>query len=270
MKKIIAYFFRFLFRFRFFRKRFFGIHKHLFYKYRLFENIELIANYQGFKLQLKLDDWIQGNLFFLREYEQSEIITLNSFLKSDSVFLDLGANIGIYSLQASKKLSNTGKIISFEPFSINFDLLKKHIDWANLSQVKLEKKAVRNINGFLTLYHDKQAKNLGMVTATYSEFADKEDVEQITIDTYVEQEKLSKIDVIKIDIEGFEYETLLGMEKTLSKFKPVILMEVLTDNSPAETYLQQFGYQKWFISDNGSLSKTSQNPNRRNFIFKPE
>jgi hypothetical protein len=59
-----------------------------------------------------------ANNIFLGDYEKAELGTLNLFLKQDSLFIDIGANFGLYTLNASKIIGKDGGIISFEPFSV--------------------------------------------------------------------------------------------------------------------------------------------------------
>ena len=95
----------------------------------------------------------------------------------------------------------------------------------------------------------------------------------------VKFEELNSLKFIKIDIEGFEYEALLGMQKTLSKFKPMLLIEqdknVLGDKSndvinKIDAFLNELGYLKYVITNNLKLEKVNAfiNYNTTNFIFK--
>jgi hypothetical protein len=112
-----------------------------------------------------------------------------------------------------------------------------------------------------------------MVSTTPIDGGLKEEVEMVSIDSFLEGRQLSAIDLIKIDIEGFEYSALLGMKKTLVSYKPAILIEILAENSSdtnrknIHDFLHSLGYSKYFIDDLGKLSKTESNPNRFNYIF---
>ncbi len=273
MRILIAKLFKQLFKTPFLKTRFYGIHQRIFKPYNLFKGVVCSVNYQGFKLQLKLDDWIQENIFFLGEYEKAELIVLADHLKEGETFLDLGANLGVFSLHASRIVGKTGKVISFEPFSINHNALKKHIEINGLKNVKIEKLAVGSESGTITLYHDETEENLGMVTANYVENAVVEEVKMVSIDEYLETYPELSIDFIKIDIEGFEYETLLGLENTLKKHQPPILIEILDEieNEKSQVKVQQLlfnlGYQKHFINDEGQLSETPVCLQRKNYFF---
>ena len=273
MRIILAKIFSQLFKIQFFRTRFYGIHQRVFKPYNLFKGVFCSVNYNGFKLQLKLDDWIQENIFFLGEYEKAELKVLATHLKPGEVFLDLGANLGVFTLHASKIVGKSGKVISFEPFSTNHNALGEHIKINNLLNVKIEKLAVGSESGSITLYLDESEENLGMVTANYVENAVVEKVEVVSIDSYLEAHPIHSVDFIKIDIEGFEYATLLGLENTLKKHQPKILIEILADivmqgaEEKVHEFLLKLGYKKYFISDDGELSETPTCLHRKNYLF---
>lgn len=273
MKILLARIFRQAFKLQFFRKRFYGIHQRILKPFGLFRGVVCSVDYNGFKLYLKLDDWIQENIFFLGEYEKAELDVLKKHLKPGDVFLDLGANLGVFTLHASRIVGETGKVISFEPFLINHNALKKHIKINGLTNVKIEKLAVGSESGSITLYHDESEDNLGMVTANYVENAVKEDVEIVSIDDYLQASPDLAIDFIKIDIEGFEYATLLGLENTLKKHQPKILIEILDDIEIEDThkkvhdFLFNLGYKKHFISNEGQLSESPICLHRKNYLF---
>lgn len=270
----LAYFFRLLFKFNFFRKRFFGIHTRIFKPYNLFKGVVCQATIYNLKLNLQIDDWIQENIFFLGEYEKAELLTLSTLLKKDDVLLDIGANIGLYSLYASKIIGDNGKIISFEPFEQNFQSFTKNISLNSFTNIQVEKKAVGAENGTINLYYNQDEKNLGMVSTQSIENSISEKVLIISIDQFLEASKTKKIDFVKIDIEGHEFKALKGMQNTLLKYKPTILIEILVENKSIDNkefiheFLVDLGYHKYFINDNGSISNKESNSMRRNFIYK--
>jgi hypothetical protein len=111
LRELLAFSFRTLFRIKFIRPTYFGFYKRLFKPFRLFRGVRKKINYrQGIQLELDIDDWIQQNLYFLSEYEEKEIRFLEHYLKEGDVFIDLGANIGLYSLVASRLVGRKGKV----------------------------------------------------------------------------------------------------------------------------------------------------------------
>lgn len=273
MKTVLAIIFSYLFKVKFFKKRFFGIHNRLFKPFNLFKGVTRLTKWNGLILLLHIDDWIQENLYFLGEYEKAELTSIAVFLKHDSIFIDIGANIGLYTLYASKIIKENGQIISFEPFLENFKSLAKNVELNGVSNVRLEKMAIGKKEGVIKLYYDEKEKNLGMVSSIYQGKGAREEVKLISLDSYLKNEQFTKIDLIKIDIEGFEHSALLGMRNTLTKFHPTLLIEILntyksvTNKSECDQLLTVLGYKKYFIDDYGILSKNEVNVNRMNYIY---
>ena len=274
MKIILAIFFKALFKLNFFKRRYFGIHKRLFKPFNLFGGVNrIVKTKNGIIMSLHIDDFIQEHLYFLGEYEMAELKSIEQFLSEDSVFIDIGANIGLFSLHATKFVSKNGQIISFEPFPRNFNSLTTNIKLNHFSNVQLEQIAIGEVEGSITLHYDEKEKNLGMVSTTPFGKSIKEEVKMTSLDSYLNQNPKPKVDLIKIDIEGFEYPALLGMKDTLTTFYPTLLIEILNDdkqlnqNKKCEELLKTLGYNKYFIDDYGSLSENEVNIDRMNYVF---
>lgn len=140
--------------------------------------------------------------------------------------LDIGANIGYYTLIMSKLVGSTGKVYAFEPEPKNFEILKKNIELNKLDNVILEQKALSNIDGvtYLELSKDSGQHRL-------SDHGVK--VESISLDSYFGE---GEIDFIKMDAEGSEYKILKGMKNVLKNKNLKIVTEFyykLLDNPTA-------------------------------------
>ena len=271
MRVILAELFRLLFRSPFFKKRFFGIHKRIFSPLNLFKGVVRTVPFKGLRIVLHIDDWIQQNIYFLGDYEKAELNSIENFLQEDSNFIDIGANFGLYTLYASRIIKDKGQIISFEPFSQNYNALSRNATLNNLTHVCLEKIAIGEQADTIHLYYDEQEQNLGMASAKPVENGIKEEVPVTSLDLYLKDKSLSKIDLIKIDIEGFEFAALRGMKETLEAYSPALLIEIFDNDAynsnEVQSFLENLGYQKYYIDDKGNVQKTEVNPNRMNYIF---
>ncbi|MCO5259937.1 MAG: FkbM family methyltransferase [Crocinitomicaceae bacterium] len=195
---------------------------------------------------------------------------MSHFLKSDSVVIDIGGNIGLFSLFSAKTIQKEGKIISFEPFSVNFERFQENIALNSFSTIVLEKQAVGDSVGSIRLYYDFSEGNLGMVSTKKIDNATSEEVPVNTIDNYLKTKPLTKIDFIKIDVEGHELSVLNGMVDTIKQYHPTILLEVLDNDENAMKvldFMQKMQYQKSYINDDGTLSAIETNSKRKNYIF---
>ncbi len=243
---IIAKLFRILFKFPFFRKRYFGFYKRIFKPNNLFEGQTAICTFdKGLKINAQLSEWIQQHIYFLGIWDKQGTRFIKNHLKKGNVFFDIGANIGYYSLIVSKQVGENGQIHAFEPVSGVFAQLQSNIELNGISNISANQNAVYEKSGTLDLFVS-SGENTGMSSIFHhdTESGVVEKVDAITIDDYVEKMKIDRIDLIKIDIEGAELFALKGMKNTLQRFKPMVFMElsqeVLRNASVNEKEIIQF------------------------------
>lgn len=277
MKKKLAKILRVFFRCKLLKAIHFGIYQKIMKPLNLFKGLTCKVKHNDFLLELNIDDWIQHNIYFLGEYSASELKLLDKFLQQGAVFIDVGANIGLFTLHASRLVGNTGRVISFEPFSTNFTSLTNHIRINELVNVRAEKLALGSKNDFVNLYYNPDEQNLGMVSTHQTEHCIIEQTNIVSLDTYIKDNPVSRIDLIKIDVEGHEYEALIGMQNMLIKHRPTIIIEILEDNESLaakngnskkiNSYLEDLGYNKYFIGNHGDISKKETHPKRKNYLF---
>ncbi len=272
MRSILASCFHILFKVPFVKKKFYGLHKRVFYPLNLFRGVIKKANYFGASFNLHIDDWIQENIYFVSDYEHAELVFIKNQLKSGDVFVDIGANIGVHSLIASQILSEQGKVISFEASKKNYMRLQEHIQLNHAQNIEAHHVAIADSEKEITLYYNEAEANKGMISAYGQNEAHKESIQAVTLDSVL---GVTKIDFIKIDIEGGEYDALKGMKQILQTQNPVLLIE-LEEDIIAKTdykeediinYLAQFGYQRNYLSDQGRLIAENENPARKNYVF---
>jgi len=151
-------------------------------------------------------------------YPTAEILTRRwtvRNVKKDWIVFDCGANIGTYTIMFSKLVPD-GKVYAFEPTS-TFDMLDKNMKYHNVSNVVLEKLALSNKVGTLKekIYRVWGPQPPETIVCEFT-----------TIDAYCEKNKIEKLDCIKIDTDGFDFEILMGAKKSLRKFSPVLIMEI--------------------------------------------
>jgi len=158
--------------------------------------------------------------------------------KPDWVFLDVGANIGYYSILFSR-LAPEGKVYAFEPTS-TFDMLKQNLDFNHASNVVPYKMAVGKSTGTKT---DKFFR-------IWEQEAETLECPFTTIDQFIEENNITKIDAIKIDVDSYDFEVLQGAINTIRRFNPFIMVEI------ANKTLQKRGFStrevyEWLYNDDG-------------------
>jgi FkbM family methyltransferase len=225
---ITAKLFKILFIIPFFRKRYFGFYKRIFKPYRLFDGQTILCRYdKSLRIKADLDEWIQQHIYFLGTWDGRGIRFLKKNLEENNVFFDIGANIGAYSLVAARIVGPGGQIHSFEPVSKVYDRFEENIKLNHLSNIFANQNAVYQTSEVLELFVSAK-ENAGMSSIFHhdTESGKIEKVQAITIDDYVEKNKIQRIDMVKIDIEGAEIFALNGMRNSISRFRPVILVEL--------------------------------------------
>ena len=148
-------------------------------------------------------------------FEKFETELAKKEIKRNDIVLDIGANIGYFTLIFSKLVGDNGKVYAFEPEPNNFAILKKNIEINNIHNVILIQKAISDISKKISFYICDY--NHAQHRAYPSPRCDKEiTVDSITIDEYFSESKFSrKINFVKIDVEGSEYDVINGLRKTL-------------------------------------------------------
>lgn len=198
---------------------------------------------------------INGNKLFLdssdslrlslkKEFEPKTTDLIQERIFPGNIVIDIGANIGFFTLIMANIVKKEGKVFSFEPESENFQLLEKNVKVNNLSNVILENKAVGNINGETDMYLASNEDNIYSQSMhriyssnIVSQNSTPVKIKIIRLDDFFEKlELIEKIDLIKIDVEGAEFDVLKGMSKILDLNKDLkIIMEFSIEN------LQDFG-----------------------------
>lgn len=176
-----------------------------------------------------LTDHVQQQIYFFGVYEPVEFSYFQSVIHNGDTVIDAGANVGAYSLPIAKSFNGSVTVHAFEPIPNTFEKLVRNARESKISNgLILNKKALWNKNEILSFHLSKEHKNnIGSFTAgTVSQSLVEVKCETTTLDDYVEQNKIHKVDVIKMDIEGAEKFALEGAKETLKKFKPIVFLEV--------------------------------------------
>lgn len=153
------------------------------------------------------------------EFEPMETSIVKKMVKKGDYVIDIGANIGYYTLIMAKLVGETGKVFAFEPDPNNFELLKKNVEYNGYKNVVLFNQAVSNENGTLKLYYTQN----GSISRTFDAGDGRQtmDIQAVRLDDVIKE----KIDFIKIDIEGFEIMAMKGAYNILNTYHPTVISE---------------------------------------------
>lgn len=180
---------------------------------------------QGFRMWLTPFEHQQLQLLWYGRYDAHITRYLEKSLKAGDTFLDIGANIGYYSLVAGT-ISPAIRVIAIEPVRSNFEKLKMHLERNRIEQANAYHFAVGSAPGNVTMFHA-GPENEGMSALHPPEnyVGTQEQVEMIVLDSWEVTNALKRIDLIKIDTEGNEIEVLRGMKELIKKHRPRIILE---------------------------------------------
>ena len=170
----------------------------------------------------------------------------NEFLIKEGVALDIGANLGMFTIPLARKLGSNGKVISIEAERNNVRLLKENVRLNELNNVIVIGKGVYSKKGEMELNIDEHGTGGHSIQKTkVSQFCKKEVIEVDTIDNILKNLKIKRVDIIKIDIEGGESDAFKGAEKTLEKYHPKIIFEALDgeEKNKIGAILSEYGYK---------------------------
>ena len=156
-------------------------------------------------------------------------------VKRGDVCLDVGANIGSVTLDLARRVGRQGKVHSFEPNPIVVERLREHIVRNALDQiVQIHPTALSNVSGETQIRTPKRcADNQGtssLVNRSDKTLSITRKVPTTTLDEFVRENDISRINFIKLDIQGAEPLLLQGGQRTLSRFSPTLIMEVSPDD----------------------------------------
>lgn len=154
-------------------------------------------------------------------YEIEILRLLRKYINEHSVCLDIGSNIGQHALFMAK-VAKKGKVYAFEPIKSLAEQIIKSKERNNLNNMEIENIGLSDKNEEVVIHINNL--NFGMSTIIPREDFSAEETISTRIFTDFWNDR-SRIDVVKIDVEGFEYQVLCGMEKCLRKYSPIILFE---------------------------------------------
>lgn len=189
-------------------------------------------NFNGVNLELDIQDYVSHYLYF--GFKDAGHLQLMNLVKPGDVVLDIGTNYGTTILQFAKKVGDTGFCYGFEPDFLNFEICKKQLLINDVKNIKVENIGLGEKEGeFYLVVENETNRGCNKVFDVPKNEKTSTKVKVSTLDIWMLSHSLAKVDLIKIDVEGFEYNVLKGAKKVISQFKPRFFIE-LDDNNLQE------------------------------------
>lgn len=176
----------------------------------------------GYRMSI---DWNRFRSFIYGTWEPEVIGAVTATVKPGMAVIDIGAHTGYYTLIFAKCVGAGGRVFSFEPLPGNFALLQKNVELNHLQNVRLHNQAVFSRTQGITITVSDDQPNPGG-GSMYGERGVKQyDVDAVSLDDFCEKSALQP-DILKMDVEGAEYDVLIGARKTIARYQPKLLIEL--------------------------------------------
>lgn len=142
--------------------------------------------------------------------------------------IDIGSNIGYYAILESDKIGKSGIVWSIEPSPQNFETLSKNIILNQRKNIKCYNIAIGEKNGKIDFLISEKSNWSKIKNETdHIENGDKIiQVDIMTLDSFSEMNEIKKVDLLRMDVEGYERNIISGSMNFLEKFKPILMIEV--------------------------------------------
>jgi FkbM family methyltransferase len=168
-------------------------------------------------------------VYLHRDWIEPELAALQHFLKPGFVFVDIGANVGVYTLKAAREVGESGVVISAEAFIETACRLQNNIRANRYRNVRVRNVCVGGETKPTLLYlNNGKPNSYGLLQTNHAESVS---VMSVSLDDLCRWEGLTRLDYLKIDAEGAESAILLGGAGVLARFRPIIQVETTKNKS---------------------------------------
>lgn len=198
-------------------------------------------------------------LFFIQYRDPTLVPILGAVLSPGSVFYDVGANIGVYSLWASRLVGDAGQVFAFEPVPRTIAWLADVVAQNGLANVRIVGAAASSYQGEVTIELVPHASGLSYVTdggrPSTGPTGNTVTAPAITLDEFAQANQAPTL--IKIDVEGHEPEVLRGMGQLLETWRPAVVFEapdlagVANGSAGLVASFAAHGYRVWSLTRSG-------------------
>jgi len=224
-------------------------------------------------LHLDLDDPVLSGALTLRVFELSELFFFQKNCHGGMTFVDIGANVGLYTALAMHQLDSTGRIVTFEPHPQSYAFLQKNISTNQTGARSCPRVDALNMAAApergrqeLRLNPENHADNR-LYQGTYQgkiEHWDVLPVESRPVDDVLAELGIEEVNFVKIDIQGYEQKAISGFQNTLARSQNVILMSEFWPKGLKEAGGSATEYLQLLVSLGFTLYELKERP--RGFI----
>lgn len=185
---------------------------------------DLFLTFWGAYFWLDHNTVIDRSIILTGEFEPHSSRAVRQLVKKGAVVLDVGANIGYYSVLFSHLVGQSGQVICFEPTSYYREVLLDNLKVNEIRNCTVQAVGLSDQSQSTEIKRGRHSASLHWVESV-SPVA-TEQIELITLDDFLKDVALERLDLIKIDVDGHETKVLQGAWQTIERFRPVIILEI--------------------------------------------
>jgi FkbM family methyltransferase len=213
---------------------------------------DVVVRRQGVKMMAKIGSGQGLYCAVAGTSYESEMRYFLSLMAPGDTFIDVGANIGCFSLHACRRVKSHGNVYAFEPLQANFDMLISNIRLNGATNIAPFKVALSDQEGTFTM-HVPSRESSAVLVHTQGEVVTE------TLDGFYARHGWNEPQFIKVDIEGGELGFFRGAEQTLRRSKPAILFESMHSGPefPERSFLRSIGFELYRVDGRATTVLTN-------------
>lgn len=219
---------------------------------RLVRGRRVVRRVEGMTFDLDLGEMIDVGLF-LQQYERDVVAVVERVTEPGWTVLDIGANIGAHTLRFSRLVGTTGRVFAFEPMDYAFSKLSRNLLLNEAGNTRAFKLALSDHNA------DACPVDFRSSWATSGERRrETSSVDLRKLDDWFLEHRLSRLDLIKLDVDGHEWQVLKGGLMSIERYRPILLIEAgawhfaSRETNPLEL-LASLGYRFWETTNTSEI-----------------
>ena len=225
----------------------------------------------GMWMELDLDSHIERRIFYFGFYRPWVLPYFDGLLAQGKTVVDVGANVGQFTLWAAKRVGSEGRVVAFEPDLCCFEKLVRNVHLNSREGIFLENIALSDFDGEAVLHlNDEQDDNQGQGSLSWQTHHRRtQPIMCMKLDNYLPQKGIKGVQVLKIDTQGAEYRVLKGAVNLIGTDHPAVILRcherkcrAMGDSTVAvQEFLIDRGYDLFEIHwSKGLVSVTSLRP----------
>lgn len=193
---------------------------------------DILPHYEGpVNLPKEVTMWLDSMvdqeryLLFMGDYQPPLTNFLHRYTPKGAYCLDVGANIGYYTLLFSRWAGETGRVVAFEANPHLVPRIQRNIELNHYTNVEVICKAVHDVLTQVAFYISAHPGTSSIYAQNVADTLETIHVETITVDSFMAERSWERLDIIKMDIEGNDCFAIHGALETIKRFRPVIVFE---------------------------------------------